>query len=59
MKRKRYSRENEPEDEELSLEALKRRVSLKRMINRRYREFMELHNRLTAGKLGIHTKGTV
>ena len=57
MKRKLYARENEPEDEELSLEAIKSRVPLKRMINRRYREFMELHNRLTAGKLGIHMKG--
>ena len=57
MKRKLYARENELEDEELSLEAIKSRVPLKRMINRRYREFMELHNRLTAGKLGIHMKG--
>ena len=57
MKRKLYARENEPEDEELSLEAIKKRVPLKRKICRRYREFMELHNRLTAGKLGIHLKG--
>ena len=58
MKRKLYARENEPEDEEVSLEAVKRSVALKRMIHRRYREFMELHNRLTAGKLGVHMKGT-
>ena len=57
MKRKLYARENEPEDEELSLEAIKGKVPLKRKICRRYREFMELHNRLTAGKLGIHLKG--
>ena len=56
-KRKLYARENEPEDEELSLEAIKRRFPLKRKICRRYREFMELHNRLTAGKLGIYLKG--
>ena len=58
MKRKLYANEKEPEDEEVSLEAIKRSVALKRMIHRRYREFMELHNRLTAGKLGIHMKGT-
>ena len=57
MKRKLYARENEPDDEELSLEAIKSRVPLKRKICRRYREFMELHNRLSAGKLGIHLKG--
>lgn len=57
MKRKLYARENEPEDEELSLEVIKRSVPLKHMIQRRYREFMELHNRLTAGKLGVHMKG--
>ena len=58
MKRKLYARESQPEDEDVSLEAIKRSVAVKRMICRRYREFMELHNRLTAGNLGSHMKGT-
>jgi len=58
MKRRLYARESQPEDEEVSLEAIKRSVAVKRMIFRRYREFIELHNRLTAGKLGSHMKGT-
>lgn len=59
MKKKLYTvtADNEPEAEEISLDAIKRRVPLKRMIHRRYREFMELHNRLTAGKLAVHMKG--
>ena len=47
----------EADDDELSLEKIKRRVPLKRVINRRYREFMELHNRLTNGPFSVHMKG--
>lgn len=60
MKRKLYAvtDNNEPQDDqEISLDAVKRRVPLKHMIHRRYREFMELHNRLTGGKLAVHMKG--
>lgn len=45
------------DDDEMSLDKIKRRVLLKRIINRRYREFMELHNRLTNGPLSVHMKG--
>ena len=59
MKRKLYAvTDNEPDDEEdISLDIIKRAIPLKRAINRRYREFMELHNRLTGGQLGVHMKG--
>ena len=58
MKRKLYAAtESEPQDEDISLDVIKRRVARKRMIHRRYREFMELHNRLTGGKLAVHMKG--
>ena len=59
MKRRLYGNptDNEQDDEELSLDRIKRNVSLKRSINRRYREFMELHNRLTGGELCEHMKG--
>lgn len=59
MRRRLYGdlTDNEQEDKELSLERIKRNVPLKRVINRRYREFMELHNRLTSGQLSVHMKG--
>ena len=60
IKRKLYGdpiHSNEADDDELSLEKIKRRVPLKRVINRRYREFMELHNRLTNSPLSVHMKG--
>ncbi len=59
MKKKLYAvpDNNEAQDEqEISLDVVKRTVPLKRMIHRRYREFMELHNRLTGGKLAVHMK---
>lgn len=59
IKRKLYGdpiHSKEADDDELSLEKIKRRVPLKRVINRRYREFMELHNRLTNSPLGVHMK---
>ena len=61
MKRRLYGDPtfNEDDDAELSLENIKSRVPLKRVINRRYREFMELHNRLTSGELAVHMKGTL
>ena len=59
MRRRLYGdlTDNEQEDKELSLERIKRNLPLKRVINRRYREFMELHNRLTGGQLSVHMKG--
>ena len=57
-KRKLYAgADNPPEDVEISMDMIKRNVPLKRVINRRYREFMELHNRLTGGKLSSYMKG--
>ena len=57
-KRKLYAgADNPPEDVEISMDMIKRNVPLKRVINRRYREFMELHNRLTGGKLSGYMKG--
>ncbi|PFX34399.1 uncharacterized protein LOC111325244 [Stylophora pistillata] len=44
------------EDVEISMDVIKRSVPLKRVINRRYREFMELHNRLTGGNLSVYMK---
>ena len=60
MRRRLYGdlTDNEQEDEGFSLERIKRNVPLKRVISRRYREFMELHNRLTSGQLSAHMKGT-
>ena len=58
VKRKLYAAtDSQPEDVEISMDVIKRTVPLKRVINRRYREFMELHNRLTGGKLSVHMKG--
>ena len=59
MKRRLYGdhTDNGQSDEEISLDRIKRNVPLKRVIDRRYREFMELHSRLTGGELGVHMKG--
>lgn len=48
---------NEDDDVELFLENIKSRVFLKRVINRRYREFMEFYNRLISGEFVVYMKG--
>ena len=59
MKRRLYAddKDSKEDDEEISLDRIKQNVPLRRVINRRYREFMELHNRLMSGELAVHMKG--
>lgn len=59
MKRRLYAddKDSKEDDEEISLDRIKQNLPLRRVINRRYREFMELHNRLMSGELAVHMKG--
>lgn len=60
MKKRLYAdddKDSKEDDEEISLDRIKQNVPLRRVINRRYREFMELHNRLMSGELAVHMKG--